>query len=53
MGMSIILCEGRTDQSLLGNYLEKVAAWKQLRPEKDKVFFEKKKRRYFGEGIFD
>lgn len=42
MSMSIILCEGRTDQSLLGNYLEKVAAWRQLRPEKDKVFFEKK-----------
>ena len=42
MSMSIILCEGRTDQSLLGNYLEKVAAWRQLRPETDKVFFEKK-----------
>ena len=42
MSMGIILCEGRTDQSLLGNYLEKVAAWRQLRPETDKVFFEKK-----------
>lgn len=41
MGMSIILCEGKTDQSLLGNYLEKVALWRPLSPETNKVFFKK------------
>ncbi|WP_019002182.1 hypothetical protein [Succinimonas amylolytica] len=42
MGMSIILCEGKTDLSLLGNYLEKVALWRSLTPEKNKVFFQNK-----------
>ena len=35
---AIILCEGETDQVLLGSYLEKKKGWKYLKPLKDSPF---------------
>ena len=38
MGSSIILCEGETDQALLGCYLEKTAGWSFAKDQKADLF---------------